>query len=449
MFEQYFQEGVLSVHLYANERVFAKKGTPGNIQLVQITQEPLSVEKITQIIESILANEKATVYAQNDCAQIVELQAYRIVIVSPPLVSRHEVTIVCHKYQRELSEYAVPFKLQTILSQKSRGILIGGSPGAGKSTLSQALALHYHKQNTIIKTIENPRDMILPLSITQYAKAFSTVQQLKDIVLLSRPDYVFFDEMRNTEDFTLFSDLRLSGTGMIGVVHATNAVDALHRFVGKTEIGLLPHIIDTILFVDKGEIATILTLSMVVKVPTGMHDKSISRPVIEVRDLVEQTLLYELYTFGDQLVLMPVKEDAQTILEQYFKKKQVQVRIEKVKDVLQVLVSEDQIATLAKDQDLKKLIDTHKLPVRFLCKQESTQNALSFDVKKNPQSITMELNKKYAQCAVEIYIEHELLFRCKASKSASLKIRTDSEVGHKLVQALEYGQQVQVFSAHE
>ena len=107
------------------------------------------------------------------------------------------------------------------------------------STFAQALAEHYAGLNKIVKTIEAPRDLILPDNITQYAISHGDAQEIHDILLLSRPDYTVFDEMRNTADFRLFADLRLSGIGLAGVVHATNPIDAIQRFVGRIELGTM------------------------------------------------------------------------------------------------------------------------------------------------------------------------------------------------------------------
>ena len=76
----------------------------------------------------------------------------------------------------------------------------------------------------------------MPENVTQYAISHSSPEEVLDVLLLSRPDYTIFDEMRNTQDFRLFADLRLSGVGMVGVVHATNPVDAIQRFIGLSLI---------------------------------------------------------------------------------------------------------------------------------------------------------------------------------------------------------------------
>ena len=49
-----------------------------------------------------------------------------------------------------------------------------------------------------------------------------------------------FDEPRKNEDFRVFSDMRLGGIGMVGVVHATGPHDALQRFSERVELGSFP-----------------------------------------------------------------------------------------------------------------------------------------------------------------------------------------------------------------
>ena len=143
-----------------------------------------------------------------------------------------------------INDYELSEKLRKRIEEQAEGILIAGSPGEGKSTFASALTEFYASQEKIVKTIEAPRDMQLKDEVTQYAISHASSQEIHDILLLSRPDYTVFDEMRNFEDFRLFSDLRLAGIGLAGVVHATNPVDAIQRFLGKTELGIIPHIID-------------------------------------------------------------------------------------------------------------------------------------------------------------------------------------------------------------
>jgi ATPase len=178
----------------------------------------------------------------------------------------------------------------------------------GKTTFAQALAEYYMRMGKVVKTVESPRDMVLPDEITQYSKHYATLGELHDILLLSRPDYTVFDEMRTDEDFKLYADLRLAGIGMIGVVHATSPIDAIQRFIGRVELGMIPSIVDTVIFIKNGVVEKVYELRMTVKLPTGLREAELSRPVIEVRDFLTGELEYEVYTFGEQTVVVPVKK---------------------------------------------------------------------------------------------------------------------------------------------
>ena len=91
-----------------------------------------------------------------------------------------------------------------------------------------------------------------------------------DILLLVRPDYTIYDELRKTKDFRIFADMRLAGVGMVGVVHATRPIDAIQRIIGRVELGMIPSIVDTTIFINDGKVAAIYDVKLTVKVPTGM-----------------------------------------------------------------------------------------------------------------------------------------------------------------------------------
>lgn len=89
------------------------------------------------------------------------------------------------------------------ISKSAEGILISGSPGAGKSTFVQALAKYYAEDlNKIVKTMESPRDLQLPAEITQYAPLEGSMENTADVLLLVRPDYTIYDELRKTAILT-------------------------------------------------------------------------------------------------------------------------------------------------------------------------------------------------------------------------------------------------------
>ena len=311
MIEKYFDETTMSAHIRENIHVFAKKGRPGQWDFVKVSDNIIEKDEIVdmakEIVEQAEMRKDGFIEIERKGSTIVQLGTYRIVFTKPPFSDGWEITAVRPVKILKFEDYKITDKLKKRISEQAEGILIAGAPGHGKSTFAQALAEYYAGQNKIVKTVEAPRDLQLSDNITQYSITHGSPQEIHDILLLSRPDYTIFDEMRNTDDFMLFSDLRLSGVGMIGVVHGTNPVDALQRFIGRIELGVIPQVVDTVIFIKNGKIEKVLGVKMMVKVPAGMTEADLARPVVTVCDFETGKLEFEVYSYGEETVVVPVQ----------------------------------------------------------------------------------------------------------------------------------------------
>jgi len=157
--------------------------------------------------------------------------------------------------------------------------------------------------------MEKPRDLQVGPEITQYGALGGQMEKTADSLLLVRPDYTIYDEVRKTNDFEVFSDMRMAGVGMVGVVHASRAIDALQRLVGRVELGMIPQIVDTVVYIEAGEVHTVYDVTTEVKVPAGLTAEDLARPVIQVSNFETGRPEYEIYTFNRQVVTVPLNDE--------------------------------------------------------------------------------------------------------------------------------------------
>lgn len=311
-FMDYFDDTTMSIHLKEDVVPQAKKGVPGNMELVDLDSKTLTkpyLQKLArQIIKFSKGDDKTFLEIDMEGSKIIQLREYRISIAETPFSEAMEITVVRPVANVDFEDYNLSDELLHRLKNSAQGVLISGSPGAGKSTFAQAVANYLSTElRCIVKTMESPRDLQVNNEITQYSPLEKDMQNTADVLLLVRPDYTIYDEVRKTHDFETFADMRLAGVGMIGVVHATKPIDAIQRIVSRVDLGVIPSVVDTTIFIDDGEIKAVYDISFTVKVPTGMLEADLSRPVVEISDFATGELKHEIYTYGEQTIVMDVE----------------------------------------------------------------------------------------------------------------------------------------------
>ncbi|MCK4319088.1 Flp pilus assembly complex ATPase component TadA [Candidatus Micrarchaeota archaeon] len=315
LFENYFTPETMSIHLKENCKPLGKRGMPGRFELTELGKK-LTITELRkmgeEIVEHTERNKEYSFEIEKEGASVIQMGLYRIVISKRPFSDGFEITVVKPITKLGLDDYEISSKLMQRLEEKAEGIVVCGPPGSGKSTFATALAEYYHSKKKIVKTMENPRDMRVIDEITQYTALEGSFENTKDVLLLVRPDYTFYDEMRQTRDFSVFVDMRLSGVGLVGVVHGSRAIDAIQRFIGKVDLGVIPQVIDTVILIDGGRIAKVYELEHLVKVPSGMTEKDLARPVVEVREFETGKVEFEMYKFGEETIVLPLKEKTHT-----------------------------------------------------------------------------------------------------------------------------------------
>lgn len=459
--EKYFTDDTLSVHLKEGAVPMAKRGKVGSFSLVRISEKPMSDRELRDISREIYERAKADpegyVEMEKIGAAVIQLGPMRIAIAKPPFSDGLEITAVRPVAKVDFDSYKHSTELKGRLKEGQRGLLIAGPPGSGKSTFAAGVAEYLLKCNYVVKTLESPRDLQVPPEITQYGPLEGSMEASADILLLVRPDYTIYDEVRKTRDFRVFADMRLAGVGMIGVVHANKPIDALQRLLGRVELGMIPQVVDTVVFIEKGEVSKVLDVEFTVKVPAGMTEADLARPVIVVKDFETGTVEYEMYTYGDEIVVMPVtmaaKKPVWKLASREIEKELAHhvrgpVDVEMVTDSSAVIrVPQDEAARVIGKagrniEQIEKALGMH-IDVRTRDKDRS----LSPKIEETSRHIIIWLADAVGE-PVEVFVGGTPVFTATVGRRGDIRIAKSSEMAKQVLKRLKQGEKIEVQRAN-
>ena len=464
-FLKFFDAETMSVHLKENQCPLAKKGKPGTFTLTKLNDDILSRDYLemisSQIFDVVNASDSSNIEISKNGASVIQHGDYRIAITHPPFSESFEITIVHPIVKLSLEDYEISEELMKRFSDRAEGIVISGPPGSGKSTLASGLANFYHNQGKIVKTFESPRDLQVDPGVTQYSKLDGSFDNSADILLLVRPDYTIFDEIRRREDFGTFADLRLTGVGMVGVVHANSPIDAIQRFIGKIELGIIPSVLDTVVFVKDGAIEKVYDLELKVKVPSGMTESDLARPVIEIRNFVDNVLEHEIYTFGEENVIVPISKRTEKVgiaklaedkVKETFKRYDPNVEVEILSDNrVKVFVDEQCIASIigkggSNINDIEKFLKVHIDVVQKDSNHSSRMtHDLPFTFSESKTALLLTVSREFTSTHADIYANDKYLTSVKIGKKGQIKIPKRSDVARDLMNSSSSQSDIQIF----
>jgi len=463
-FLKFFDSTTMSIHLKEGMAPLAKRGKPGSFELVKTDDTILSRDYLhsitTQILEVSKSKESSNIEISRPGALVIQYQDYRIAITQPPFSEGYEITIIHPIVKMSLDEYNVSEKLMKRFSTAAEGVLISGPPGSGKSTLASGLANFYHGERKIVKTFESPRDLQVNPGITQYTRLDGSFENSADILLLVRPDYTIFDEVRRHEDFRIFADLRLTGVGMVGVVHANSPIDAIQRFIGKIELGMIPSVIDTVVFVRDGKIEKTYEVELKVKVPSGMIEQDLARPVIEIRDFERQSLEYEIYTFGEENVIIPVSKKAKKFgieklaedkVRDAFRRFDPRAEVEVLSEnSVKVRVDKQYIPSVigrggSTINELEKVLQVHIDVVPRESVDSSEGYEIPFNFSESKTSIILDVGKENSNDHGDVFVNDKFIISSRIDRKGRLKISKRSDAGRHLLKNASSQNDIQIF----
>jgi ATPase len=260
--------------------------------------------------------------------------------------------------------------------------------------------------------------------------------------------------------------MRLAGVGMIGVVHATRPIDAIQRIASRVELGVIPSIVDTSIYIEDGAVRSVYETKMTVKVPTGMKEADLARPVIEVRDFESGELKNEIYTYGEQTIVMDINlvngggsEDASKSSVDKIAEKEILRKVKKLipkKVPVEVeIISPERANIYIPDEFIPKIIGKNGkriaeieesigigLGVEELESKPMKKGPVEVEILHTRKQLILELGKANGRKNFDVQIDGEYLFTATTSKKGEIKIKKGIELSDFLIEAIEMGLEI-------
>jgi ATPase len=199
-----------------------------------------------------------------------------------------------------------------------------------------------------------------------------------------------------------------------------------------------------------------------------MTEADLARPIIEVKDFLTGELAYEMYTFGEQTVVVPIK-DIKVGSNNVARKIAGDVLKEKIKKELpagtkfdlkmtsdnrvEILVPERMIGELIgkNGSNIKKLED--KIGIRIDVREgeskdepipESKTEAVDYKLNIGKKRVEIILGEGLEGMSFDIEVDKKYVTTATSSKKGVIKISTNSDAGKKLLFAKRGNQEIKV-----
>jgi len=248
---------------------------------------------------------------------------------------------------------------------------------------------------------------------------------------------------------------------MVGVVHANSPLDAIQRFIGKIELGIIPNVLDTVVFVKDGQIDTVYGLELKVKVPTGMTESDLARPVIEIKNFQDDVLEHEIYTFGEENVIVPVSKRAKKVgieklaedkIKETFRKYDPNAQVEILTDNrVKVMVEERYIASIigrggSNINEIEKYLQVHIDVVERDPESSSiSSDDLPFTFSESKTALLLTVGKEFTSMHADIRVNDKFVASVRIGKKGQIKIPIRSDTARHLMEESSSQNDIQLF----
>ena len=195
-----------------------------------------------------------------------------------------------------------------------------------------------------------------------------------------------------------------------------------------------------------------------------MTEADLARPVVVVNDFETKKLEYEMYSYGEETVVIPVigeqrspvHEMAAKAIEQEFKKYTENVKVEvKSGNSCIVYVPDYTVARIigkggSNIENIEKNLGMH-IDIQEFPKQKeaekvsvSPKREIPYKTKITKKGINFFVDRDLANKDVDIYIDKDFVVTTRVSKKGVVKIHSGNKMAKVIIEAINLGEKIRV-----
>jgi len=180
-----------------------------------------------------------------------------------------------------------------------------------------------------------------------------------------------------------------------------------------------------------------------------MTESDLARPVIEIRNFEDNNLEHEIYTFGEENVIVPVAKRGEKVgieklaadkIKDYFQRYDSNAQVDILSENrVKVSVREDCIASIigrggTNINEIEKLLKVHiDIVAKDSKSLSSNSDDIPFSFSESKTALLLTVNREYTSMHVDIYANEKYLDSVRIGKKGQIKIPKRSDIARNLM----------------
>ena len=199
-------------------------------------------------------------------------------------------------------------------------------------------------------------------------------------------------------------------------------------------------------------ISSILSLILKVKVPSGMQERDLVRPVIEIRDFENNKLEYELYSYGEETVVIPVQNEKKAPIKE-LASRQIENELQReIPGIKAELISNNRAVIYVPESEIGRIIGKKGERISEIEKRlgvsidvqslDESKAEIKYNLSDRGNSLIFYVSGSLTGKEVDFYGNDGFLFTARVGMKGEIKINKKSKMARRLVKMLDKNQKI-------